>query len=123
MAGAGKNRQRKERKNGNGKGSPENTSPSTHESSQSPPKQASPPSGLDGDRDPAGGSIAGAASARGAQAPVIASRAHRNVDMGISGSFLLLGVSPQCYSLKIVKISFARFAFLHHARPFCVTHP
>lgn len=119
MAGAGKNRQRKERKNGNGKGSPENTS--TQESSQSPPKQASPPAGLDGDRDPAGGSVAGAASARGAQPPVIASRAHRNVDMGISGSFLLLGVSPSCSYVKIVKTNFDPFAHLHYARSFCAT--
>ena len=93
MAGAGKHRAKKEaRRNNNGKNPPD--SPETQESlsTSSPPQRSLPPTRYDGGADPA---------ARGAINPgnngngngVVAVRAHRNLDLGLLGSFLLTGVS------------------------------
>lgn len=96
MAGAGKQRQQKERKkNGNGTGNPsgngKDSPPSTQESGSSPQQKNSPPSGWDGNRDPAAPQQAATDPSRGGA--VTADRVLRNLDLGLAGSLLIHGVS------------------------------
>ena len=96
MAGPSKNRQRKERKNEKDSAksaSPKETSPqdSTSPSDTSPPT-TTPPARWDGNRDPAGSSRADNGSVPAINPNgVVAVRAHRNLDLGLAGSFLLTG--------------------------------